>query len=365
MRYLCDHDLGMPLEEKLSLFRQSEHLFGRPALMLSGGGAFGIFHIGVLKALWEAELLPDILSGSSMGAVIASGLSTRTHEEVGRLLCDTASVINRVALRWLSPREALHRGGLMDQAVLLRHIYDNVGDYTFRAAWERSGKVLNITVSPTRKRQKLRILNHLSAPDVLVPYAALASSAVPGLFPPVELRARRDGIEVPYMAGETWVDGSVSDDLPMARMSRLHSVNLFVVSQANPHVIPSIQHHRGRGWSAALRHVANATLHANVANLFSLARTYWPLSPARNIFEKMYALASQSYLGDINIQMPFRLGLYSKVMKDPSVEDLEYFCRLGQQETWPRIEMIRNQTKISRVFTECIQRLEARIPVSR
>src|SRR5690554_8017992 len=42
------------------------------ALALSGGGARGIVHVGVLAALNEAGLKPVILSGTSMGAVVAS-----------------------------------------------------------------------------------------------------------------------------------------------------------------------------------------------------------------------------------------------------------------------------------------------------
>lgn len=41
-------------------------------LVLSGGGALGIAHIGVLKALEEAGIRPDIISGTSSGAVIGA-----------------------------------------------------------------------------------------------------------------------------------------------------------------------------------------------------------------------------------------------------------------------------------------------------
>lgn len=48
------------------------HLYGHTALLLSGGAMFGLYHLGVVKALAQAHLLPRLIAGSSAGA-----LSTR------------------------------------------------------------------------------------------------------------------------------------------------------------------------------------------------------------------------------------------------------------------------------------------------
>jgi TAG lipase/steryl ester hydrolase/phospholipase A2/LPA acyltransferase len=83
------------------------------------------------------------------------------------------------------------------------------------------------------------VLNYLTSPHVFLWSAALASCAVPGVFEPVELRARSiDGKEIPYFPqGQKWSDGSVENDLPMQRLSELFNVNHFVVSQVNPHAL--------------------------------------------------------------------------------------------------------------------------------
>jgi NTE family protein len=60
---------GYPDAMKLELFKQSAHRFGRSALMLSGGATMGIYHLGVVKALFDAGLLPTVVCGSSMGAI--------------------------------------------------------------------------------------------------------------------------------------------------------------------------------------------------------------------------------------------------------------------------------------------------------
>jgi len=62
----------------------------KTALVLSGGGAKGIAHIGVLKALDAAGIRPDIVVGTSMGAVVgalyAAGMSGSTLDSFARTL---------------------------------------------------------------------------------------------------------------------------------------------------------------------------------------------------------------------------------------------------------------------------------------
>jgi hypothetical protein len=58
-----------PLDERLAFLRESRHAFGRTALVLSGGGSFGAFHMGIVKALLDANLLPRVVSGSSAGSI--------------------------------------------------------------------------------------------------------------------------------------------------------------------------------------------------------------------------------------------------------------------------------------------------------
>ena len=58
-------------------------------LVLSGGGARGLAHIGVYKALNEANIRPEIISGASMGAVIGSLIATGyTPDEIVEIAKD-------------------------------------------------------------------------------------------------------------------------------------------------------------------------------------------------------------------------------------------------------------------------------------
>lgn len=67
----------IPFLEKLEFFRRASLCFGRSALMLSGGGALGPFHLGVVKSLYEQGLLPEVLSGASAGSMVAAVVGTQ------------------------------------------------------------------------------------------------------------------------------------------------------------------------------------------------------------------------------------------------------------------------------------------------
>ena len=86
-------------QEKLEFFQQVQKSYGRTALMLSGGAGFGKFHYGVIKALYEADLMPKIICGSSVGSLIAAGLSVLSHDEL-ELATKYESAIRDDIVRW-------------------------------------------------------------------------------------------------------------------------------------------------------------------------------------------------------------------------------------------------------------------------
>lgn len=134
----------------------------------------------------------------------------------------------------------LKKGVLMDIRKLEECVKTNLGNYTFKEAYDKTGRILNITVASINDYEHNRLLNYLTAPNVLIWSAACASCALWGLFEPVELMAKdENGNIVPYHpSGLKWSDGSVGTDLPMKRLAELFNINFFIVSQVNPHMIP-------------------------------------------------------------------------------------------------------------------------------
>lgn len=93
--YLLDLDEpGVDDGYRLTQVKRVGRVYGRPALMLSGGALLGLFHFGVVKALFEQDLLPRTVSGSSMGSIIAAWACVHTDEELRELFADP-SRINR------------------------------------------------------------------------------------------------------------------------------------------------------------------------------------------------------------------------------------------------------------------------------
>lgn len=358
---ICDHSLnGISEQDKLALFTQAEKNFGQPALMLSGGGTFGIYHLGVLHTLLSENLLPNVISGTSMGSITA-GVMAVNHDHELNALFDAPEKTHYRPLKRLPLSNALKQRALLDPKQLYQCIHANIGDYTFQEAYEKTGREVSITVSPVRSGQKPRILNHKTAPNVLIAHASKASCSVPGLFPPTTLMAKSaSGVKVPYMKSERWVDGSFATDIPRQRIGRLHNVNYFIVSQANPHIVPFVSQYQQTGLPAVLRDVAVTSVYAQGNALLKVARRRLHKQPWRSWLDHSSFMLDQDYLGDINIHPQFPPSWYLKFMKNPSLDEFHYLLKMGERSTWPQLAMIRDQTRISRTLQACIKRLSVK-----
>ncbi len=83
LNFICDTETqDLTLDDKLELFINVRQAFGRTALLLSGGATLGLNHFGVIKSLNECGLLPRIVSGSSIGSLVAAYVCTKTDSEL-------------------------------------------------------------------------------------------------------------------------------------------------------------------------------------------------------------------------------------------------------------------------------------------
>ncbi len=96
--------------QRLAFINETRHAYGRTALLLSGGGAFGVKHVGVIQALNKARLLPRILSGTSAGSIVAAFIGVKTDAEIDEMLI-TATGARKVSEMLASlPFFGLRRG---------------------------------------------------------------------------------------------------------------------------------------------------------------------------------------------------------------------------------------------------------------
>lgn len=184
----------------------------RVAFVLGGGGHLGAYEVGMLKALLEAGIAPDLVLGTSVGAVNGAVLAADP----------TLHAVDRLERMWSTMRtHGVFSGSVithMTTAVRSRtHIYSNA---TLRALLEdelgdRRIEDLPIPfqcVAAWIERAAERWFTSGPVVD-----AVLASSAVPGLLPPVALD------------GEHFLDGGLVDSIPVGRALSLGARTVYVL----------------------------------------------------------------------------------------------------------------------------------------
>jgi len=184
----------------------------RTAFVLAGGGSLGAVEVGMLLALAEARVRPDFVVGSSAGAVNAAYFAGRPDvdgvRELGRIW---------VGLRARDVFPFSPLGGLLGALAWRDHMVDP-------GPFER----LLTRNMPYRNLEDAEIPVAVVAANVLtgreallskgpVVKAVMASAAIPGVFPPVQL-------------DDTWYfDGSVASNTPISAALELGAERIVVL----------------------------------------------------------------------------------------------------------------------------------------
>jgi NTE family protein len=211
----------------------------RICLVLSGGGARGIAHVGVIKALEEMHVPIDCIAGTSMGAVIgglyASGMTAAQIDETIR------SVDWQEAFRDSPPRRDLtfrrkqdDRNFLVRLPLGLKHghlllpkgfIQGQKLEETLRQLTLPFGNSTDFSLLPTPFRAVATDLV-TGAPVLLdkgdLAIALRASMSAPGVFAPVEYQ------------GKLLVDGGLAENLPVDVARAMHADVLIVSDVSYP-----------------------------------------------------------------------------------------------------------------------------------
>jgi len=159
---------------------------------LGGGGARGIAHIGVLKALEESNICISYISGTSIGALVASyyafGKNLNDIKEIGKNLNFT-SVIGF----------SLHKKGLFSTKSIESMILRDLGNVNI----EDSIIPLAICTTDISTGEQI-VLRHGNLAK-----AVCASTAIPGIFIPIEIESR------------TLIDGGISENVPISLLDKM------------------------------------------------------------------------------------------------------------------------------------------------
>ncbi|MFH8336448.1 patatin-like phospholipase family protein [Streptomyces sp. AM6-12] len=182
------------------------------AFVLGGGGALGAYEVGMLKALFASGVRPDLVVGTSVGAingaVVAADPSSSSVARLadlwtglGRSGVFSGSLLGRLGTAARSGTHLYHAtplSELLTSHVPVTHIEDlALAFQCVAASIERAAE-------------------HWFADGPLVE-AVLASCAVPGLLPPVRV------------GGEHYVDGGLVNSIPVGRAVALGATEVYVL----------------------------------------------------------------------------------------------------------------------------------------
>eukprot|EP00587_Corethron_hystrix_P003415 CAMPEP_0113297802 /NCGR_PEP_ID=MMETSP0010_2-20120614/510_1 /TAXON_ID=216773 ORGANISM="Corethron hystrix, Strain 308" /NCGR_SAMPLE_ID=MMETSP0010_2 /ASSEMBLY_ACC=CAM_ASM_000155 /LENGTH=812 /DNA_ID=CAMNT_0000150747 /DNA_START=197 /DNA_END=2636 /DNA_ORIENTATION=- /assembly_acc=CAM_ASM_000155 len=432
--FVCDMPVvegeePIPTDTRLAFFNEARHAYGRTALLLSGGAALGFYHVGVVKAFIDNHVMPRVISGASAGSIVCAMIGTRTNEECLADLFNsrgTNSVGHSgvLALDFFRPvgyKKEEGEGGGEDVVLKSDHkrtwqllfpigvrrfssfIYDlltggvrakdiflndtdhfsrccktNIGNFTFQEAFDRTGRILNIAVSPQNRSDPPRLLNYLTAPHVLVWSAAVASASLPGIFEASRLLVKdSDGTErYESSTASRFQDGSMESDLPMDQLSEMFNVNHFIISQVNPHACMLASFSLSKSiWSNAFVGVVNGILQflkkqikGWIRNFIELVggRRIAPLWDTRRGF--FVQLLTQEYEGrDCDVTLnPWEndISLFKSFFRciyNPTDKEFFDWMKAAERETWKYIPMVRNHCAVEVTLDCCVQRLRKQI----
>ncbi|KAF2177003.1 lipid particle protein [Zopfia rhizophila CBS 207.26] len=353
-------------ESKRALFKHLSTNFGRTALCLSGGATFAYYHFGVAKALLDAQLMPEVITGTSGGALVAALLCTRTEDELKKLL--VPALAHRITachddmLTWF---KRWYRTGARFDSVdwAKRCAWFTRGSMTFREAYNQTGRILNVSCVPSDPHSPTILANYLTSPDCVIWSAVLASAAVPGILNPVVLMKKaKDGTLVPYSFGHKWKDGSLRTDIPLKALNLHFNVRFSIVSQVNPHINlfffssrgsvgRPVTHRRGRGWRGGF-------LGSAIEQYLKLDLTKWlkvlrhlELLP-RPLGQDWSEIWLQRFSGTITIWPKSIPSDFYYILSDPSPQRLARMIHVGQQSAFPKLKFIANRAKLEHLIQQ-------------
>ena len=182
------------------------------AFVLGGGGAWGAYEVGMLRALLEAGIEPDIVLGTSVGAINGSAFAAEPSLEC----------VERLEKVWTE----LDSGGVFEGSLLTRlgtavrsrtHLYSN--ETLRRMLQDALGEPLieELTLPFQCVAASIeRATDHWFTSGPVID-AVLASCAVPGLLPPVEI------------GGEHFLDGGLVDSVPLGKAVQLGAKRIYIL----------------------------------------------------------------------------------------------------------------------------------------
>jgi NTE family protein len=179
----------------------------RIGLALGGGAAKGMAHIGVLKAIEESDLEIEYISGTSIGALVASYYAFGKDIETLESISSEISFSSLIGFK-------LQKQGIFSTTSIKEMVERDLGKVYIEQA--RIPLAICATDISTGEQVTLR--------EGKLADAICASMAVPGVFIPVEIN------------GKTLVDGGITENVPVSALEKMGAgITIAVDLNGCPH----------------------------------------------------------------------------------------------------------------------------------
>ena len=194
----------------------------KTAFVLSGGASLGAVQAGMLRALYERGVAPDLIVGTSVGALNGAFIASRpATPSTAHQLADVWRSVSRWNVFPLNPLTGFFGFfGARDHLVSDRGLRKLVADNIEVGPLEDSPVPLHVITTDLLSGRELR----LSRGDMLE--AVIASAAIPGVFPAVERE------------GRPLIDGGVANNTPIADAIELGAERIYVLPTGNACDLP-------------------------------------------------------------------------------------------------------------------------------
>jgi len=184
---------------------------GRSAIVLGGGGVFGATQVGMLRALLESDFRPDMVIGTSVGAMNGAAIAANPTQAGVDVLADLWNSLGRTGM---FTENVLARAGTL--ARYRTHLFSPAPlRMLLTSHLPATFEELTIPFQCVAASIERSVAHWFSAGGLID--AVMASSAVPGLLPPVVLD------------GEHFLDGGLVHSIPVGRALALGAREIYVL----------------------------------------------------------------------------------------------------------------------------------------
>lgn len=374
-------------------FKDARQSYGRTALVLHGGSLFGMCHLGVIKSLLYANLLPEVICGSTIGAIVAAYICSVPHHKIEYAI---NQIPTRLMASFTPPQQQQqsqdefdtnsdesssesegskylsHNGELLARTLFTpeivwfhQFVHDHLGDMTFEEAFAKSKRKLNILVLEEGSEAGT-FYNYLTTPKVVVRTAILASIGS-GMLPnyqsfDIHIQDYQGNIvKKPHSSKQRFLPANHKTyvpprESPYTRLAELFNVNNYVVSITRPYFAPFLlSDSKYRGQPKLWRRVISLASVSTQYRIGQLAE-WGIISPwLKSIFiDEMIPKGfqvnivpeSDSLIHDVLLALD-TVNIWQKVKK---------WIDLGERSVWPNMSLIWARTKIEYTLDEICQR---------